>query len=75
MRFLFLLLMAVFLYSYARNPFTDLEGVVGYIVVEKKGKVENYIVVEERGGGVKTIKVNRNPKEFLKKTEDDTQKR
>jgi hypothetical protein len=74
MKFLFLLLVA-FLYSYARNPFTDLEGVVGYMVVEKKGKVENYIVVEEKGGGVKTIKVNRNPKEFLKKTEDDTQKR
>ncbi len=75
MRFLYLLLMAVFLYSYARNPFTDLEGVAGYIVVEKRGKVENYIVVEEKGGGVKTIKVNRNPREFLKKTEDDTQRR
>ncbi len=74
MRFLFLLLV-IFLYSYARNPFTDLEGVVGYMVVEKRGKVENYIVVEEKGGGVKTIKVNRNPKEFLKKTEDGTQKR
>lgn len=35
MRFLFLLL-AVLLYSYAKDPFTDLEGVVGYIVVEKK---------------------------------------
>jgi len=74
MRFLFLLLV-VFLYSYAKDPFTDLEGVVGYIVVEKRGKVENYIVVEEKGGGVRTIKVNRNPKEFLKKTEDGTQKR
>jgi hypothetical protein len=74
MRFLFLLL-AVLLYSYAKDPFTDLEGVVGYIVVEKKGKVENYMVVEEKGGGVKTIKVNRNPKEFLKKTEDGTQKK
>jgi len=74
MRFLFLLLV-VFLYSYAKDPFTDLEGVVGYMVVEKKGKVENYIVVEEKGGGVKTIKVNRNPKEFLKKAEDGTQKR
>jgi hypothetical protein len=74
MRFLFLLLV-VFLYSYAKDPFTDLEGVVGYIVVEKKGKVENYMVVEEKGGGVKTIKVNRNPKEFLKKTEDGTQKK
>jgi len=45
------------------------------MVVEKNGKVENYMVVEEKGGGVKTIKVNRNPKEFLKKTEDDTQKK
>ncbi|AHE96167.1 hypothetical protein THERU_05320 [Thermocrinis ruber] len=74
MRFLFLLLV-VFLYSYAKEPFTDLEGVVGYMVVEKNGKVENYMVVEEKGGGVKTIKVNRNPKEFLKKTEDGTQKK
>jgi len=74
MRFLFLLSM-VFLYSYAKEPFSDLEGVVGYMVVEKNGKVENYMVVEEKGGGVKTIKVNRNPKEFLKKTEDDAQKK
>jgi hypothetical protein len=74
MRFLFLLLM-VFLYSHAKEPFTDLEGVVGYMVVEKNGKVENYMVVEEKGGGVKTIKVNKNPKEFLKKTEDGAQKK
>jgi hypothetical protein len=64
MRSLFLLLIAVFLYSYAKEPFTDLEGVVGYMVVEKNGKIENYMVVEEKGGGVKTIKVNRNPKSF-----------
>jgi hypothetical protein len=75
MRSLFLLLIAVFLYSYAKEPFTDLEGVVGYMVVEKNGKIENYMVVEEKGGGVKTIKVNRNPKEFLKKAEDGTQKK
>jgi len=74
MRFLFLLSM-VFLYSHAKEPFSDLEGVVGYMVVEKNGKVENYMVVEEKGGGVKTIKVNRNPKEFLKKTEDGAQKK
>jgi hypothetical protein len=74
MRFLFLLSI-IFLYSYAKEPFSDLEGVVGYMVVEKNGKVENYMVVEEKGGGVKTIKVNRNPKEFLKKTEDDAQKK
>jgi hypothetical protein len=74
MRFLFLLSI-VFLYSYAKEPFSDLEGVVGYMVVEKNGKVENYMVVEEKGGGIKTIKVNRNPKEFLKKTEDGAQRR
>jgi len=74
MKLLFLLLM-VFLYSHAKNPFSDLEGLVGYIVVEKKGKVENYVVVEDKGGGVKTIKVNRNPREFLKKTEDGAQKK
>jgi hypothetical protein len=74
MRFLFLLSM-VFLYSHAKEPFSDLEGVVGYMVVEKNGKVENYMVVEEKGGGVKTIKINKNPKEFLKKTEDGAQKR
>ena len=72
---LLLLLLVVFLYSYEKEPLTDLEGVLGYIVVENKGNVENYMVVEEKGGGVKTIKVNRNPKEFLKKTEDDTQKK
>jgi hypothetical protein len=75
MMFLFLILMAVFLYSHAKEPFTDLEGVVGYMVVEKKGKVENYLVVEDKGGSVKTIKVNRNPREFLKKTEDGAQRR
>jgi len=74
MKLLFLLLM-VFLYSHAKNPFSDLEGLVGYMVVEKKGKVENYVVVEDKGGGVKTIKVNRNPREFLKKTEDGAQRR
>jgi hypothetical protein len=74
MRFLFLLSI-IFLYSYAKEPFSDLEGVVGYMVVEKNGKVENYMVVEEKGGGIKTIKVNRNPKEFLKKTEDGAQKK
>jgi hypothetical protein len=74
MKLLFLLLM-VFLYSHAKNPFSDLEGLVGYMVVEKKGKVENYLVVEDKGGGVKTIKVNRNPREFLKKTEDGAQRR
>jgi hypothetical protein len=75
MKLLFLILMAVFSYSYAKEPFSDLEGLVGYMVVEKKGKVENYVVVEDKAGGVKTIKVNRNPREFLKKAEDGAQKK
>ncbi len=72
-RFIFFLL--VFLYASAKEPFSDLEGVVGYMVVEKGGKVENYLVVEEKGGGVKAVKVDKNPKEFLKKAEDEKGKR
>ncbi|MFN4320152.1 MAG: hypothetical protein ACK4FY_06780 [Aquificaceae bacterium] len=55
--------------SYAQNAFQSLEGVVGYIVVEKGGKVENYIVIEDKGGSAKTVKVDKKPSDFLKKTE------
>ncbi|MFN3976444.1 MAG: hypothetical protein ACK4LT_05205 [Aquificaceae bacterium] len=56
--------------SYAQNAFQSLEGVVGYIVVEKGGKVENYLVIEDKGGSVKTVKVDKKPSDFLKKTEE-----
>ncbi|MFN3471738.1 MAG: hypothetical protein ACK4ZR_03945 [Aquificaceae bacterium] len=56
--------------SYAQNAFQSLEGVVGYIVVEKGGRVENYLVIEDKGGSVKTVKVDKKPSNFLKKTEE-----
>jgi len=71
----FLVLLMVFFTVHAKEPFTDLEGVVGYIVVEKKGKVENYMVVEGKDGSVKMIKTERNPKQFLKRGEDESSKR
>lgn len=30
----------------ARDPFTSLDDTVGYIVIEKKGKVQRYLVIE-----------------------------
>jgi len=74
MRAIIVLLFALFI-AYAREPFTDLEGVVGYIVVERKGKVENYLVVEGKDGGFRMVKVDKNPKQFLKKVDDESQKR
>ncbi|WP_448587256.1 hypothetical protein [Thermocrinis sp.] len=72
----FLLILSIVLHlGYAREPFTDLENVVGYIVVERKGRVENHMVVEGKDGSVRTVKVERNPREFLKKSDDGTQKR
>ena len=56
------------------EPFQSLEGTVGYIVIEKQGKVENYIVVEDKDGSVKTIKVDKKPSEFIKKTEEEGKK-
>jgi len=74
MKVLFVLLVFLFI-AYAKEPFTDLEGVVGYIVVERKGKVENYLVVEGKDGGFRMVKVDKNPKQFLRKVEDESQKR
>ena len=42
--------------SYAQNAFQSLEGVVGYIVVEKRGKVENYLVIEDNSIGKPSTK-------------------
>jgi len=39
-------------------------------VIERQGKVENYIVVEEKDGSVRNIRVDRNPAQFMKKTEE-----
>ncbi|MEN3034345.1 MAG: hypothetical protein ABDH18_05080 [Aquificaceae bacterium] len=50
-----------------------MEGLVGYIVLEKDGKVENYAVVEGKDGSVKTLKVDSKP--MLKKAEEGGQRR
>ncbi len=68
-RVLFILLSSVCL-SLAQDPFNSLEGAVGYIVVERGGRVENYVVVENKDSSVKAIRVDRNPAQFMKKTEE-----
>lgn len=60
--------------SLSQQPFQSLEGVIGYIVIEKGGRIENYIVVEGKDGTVKTVRVDKKPSEFLKKTEEGGKK-
>ena len=60
--------------SYAQNAFQSLEGVVGYLVVEKRGKVENYLVIEDKGVSVKTVKVDKKPSDYLKRVEEGGKK-
>lgn len=71
MKFLVILCFAYFVF--AQQPFKSLEGLVGYIVLEKDGKVENYAVVEGKDGSVKTLKVDSKP--MLKKAEEGGQRR
>lgn len=56
--------------SFSQKAFENMEGVVGYIIIEKHGRTENYVVVEEKDGKVKTIRVYQSPSQFLKKTEE-----
>lgn len=67
------LLFSLFVFSgiaFTQQPFQNLEGAVGYIVLEKQGRVENYVVVEGKDGSIRTIRVDRNPAQFMKKTEE-----
>lgn len=73
MRKLMLLLLCTYS-AFAQKPFESMEGAVGYIVIEKAGKTENYVVVEEKDGSVKTLKVTQNPSQFLKKSEEGGKK-
>lgn len=54
----------------AKQPFQSMDGVVGYIVLEKKGKLENYVIAEGKDGSVKAIKVDKNPARFIRKSEE-----
>ncbi len=67
MRRLAVLTALVFSFLWARDPFLDQQDAVGYIVLEKGGKVERYIVVESREGTVKLIKTKYQPEKVLKK--------
>lgn len=70
MKRLFLVLYIWVGFALPQQPFYNLEGVVGYIVFERQGKVENYVVVEDKDGSIRTIKVDKNPAQFIKKTEE-----
>lgn len=70
MKKLFFSLFVCFSLTLAQQPFQNLEGAVGYIVVERAGKVENYVVIEGKDGSVKTIKVDKNPAQFMRKVEE-----
>ncbi len=54
----------------AQEPFRSLENTVGYIVIQRGTQTENYIVTEEKDGSVKLVKTVKNPKEFLKKSDE-----
>lgn len=54
---------------FAQQPFQSMEGAVGYIVFEKGGRLENYVIVEGKDGSVKAVKVDKNPAQFIKKSE------
>lgn len=70
----YLIWLLIVSFSYAQNAFQNLEGIVGYIVIERKGKVESYLVIEDKGGSVKTVKVDKKPSEFLKRVEEGGKK-
>lgn len=55
---------------FAQQPFQNVDGVVGYIVFEKGGKLENYLVVEGKDGSVRAVKVDKNPAQFIRKSEE-----
>lgn len=75
MKPLILMLISSVGFALAQEPFKSLEGTVGYIVMERGGKIENYLVVEEKDGSVKTIKVDKSPSRFMKKTEEKREER
>ncbi len=64
---LFLLMMGILISSLNADPFINMENAVGYIVIERNGKNENYIVFETGKGEVKLVKIGRNPSKVLEK--------
>ena len=60
-----IILLAVSLAS-AKDPFSNKEDAVGYIVIDRGGSSEKFIVVESKGGKVKLIKTGYEPDKVLK---------
>ena len=54
------------LVAHSQDPFLGKENAVGYIVLEKNGKSEKYIVVETANREVKLIRTDYNPGQILK---------
>ena len=68
-KFILLSLLLVSL-SFSEDPFQNFEDTVGYLVIEKGGRIERYVVIQNKDGSVKTIKVDKNPSQFLRKVEE-----
>lgn len=60
--------LAVFISAslFAKDPFTNKEDAVGYIVINDEGISKKYIVLESKEGGVKLIRTEYNPDNVLK---------
>lgn len=52
--------------AFSKDPFTNKENAVGYIVIDKDGETVKYIVLEGEEGKVKLIKTKYEPKKVLK---------
>ena len=70
MKRLMLLSLVVMGFSFSKDPFQNLEDAVGYLVIEKGGRIERYVVIQGKDGSVKTIKVDKDPSQFLRKVEE-----
>ncbi len=54
-------------FAFSKDPFTNREEAVGYIVIDNEGKTERYIVIESGKGKVKILKTDYEPDKVLKK--------
>jgi len=52
--------------AYGKDPFSNKENAVGYIVIDRGGDPERYIVIEDKEGKVKLVKTGYEPDKVLK---------
>ncbi len=53
-------------FSVAKDPFTNIENAVGYVIISKGGEEKKYIVVEGKDGRVKIVETKKNPAKVLR---------